>query len=233
MPVRVHPDKRGRGCVGMLVIRRMAIASVLGAAALASGCSDPLYEFPDISPSLPAGQVNLIENPSFESPTTEICADKCSGNGIWSLEHTTAGAPAAELTPTGAVDGERAVHLTYEGRDGDDGEGFVEIYMGAGGPAAIPGSRLTFTLWVSGSCEACAPFIGIEAFDADYGYLGEHDQYFDVPKSPRPVQVSYELPAGTRSIAAYLQVPEIYSSSAIDMYVDNAILTSEPAPQAG
>jgi hypothetical protein len=121
--------------------------------------------------------------------------------------------------------------ISYAGRSGDDGkvkalDRDVELYQGVFGSEIVAGRTLTFTVWVSGSCIRCAPFVGIEAFDRHGNWLGEQDQYFRTPKSPRPVQVSWVLPGGTRAAAVYIQVPEIYKTSKIDIHVDNALLVS-------
>jgi len=190
-------------------------------------CSRSLYDFPDINPSLKANQVNLIVDSSFEDPSVQFCVSNCRTSSGWSVEHTTALPPKYEQTKNGAVAGTYAEAFSYVGQPGDDGVGkSIELYNVAVGPTTKGGYRLTFTLWVSGTCVKCAPIIGIEAFDKGNHYLGETDQYFDPPETPRAVQVSYDLPKGTVIAASFLQVPEIYSVSSVNLFVDNASLVS-------
>ena len=192
-----------------------------------TGCSRDLYTFRDVPKELPPGVANLLVDSSFESSTLKICGAAVNCPLGWSTEHTTEDPLVYSQTPTGAVTGSFALSLVYNGHASDDGvHKFIELYQGAVGPTATGGHELTFTLWVSGTCENCAPFIGIEAFDKRGSYLGESDQYFNVPATPRPVQVSYVLPAGTVAVAAYIQVPEIYSISIVNLYVDNASLAA-------
>lgn len=64
-------------------------------------------------------------------------------------------------------------------------------------------------------------------------YLGESDQCFSPPQTPRPVQVSYRLPPETTVAAAYIQVPELYSDSEVNLHVNDASLVpagSAPRP---
>jgi hypothetical protein len=210
---------------------------VLAAVALAAtGCSNTrsktLYHFVDLPVSLPVGQTNLIGNPSFESPF-RFCNIGC--NTDWSEEYTTAGAPDFHTSSAGRVSGQLAETIEYKGRQGDDGktgtlDRAVELYQSVqAGDATTAGQMLTFTLWVSGDCGRCAPFIGIEAFDTRSNWLGEEDQYFQVPNKPTPVEVSWVLPAGTTRVAALLQVPEIYRITQFDVHVDNAWLVSRKA----
>ena len=204
------------------------IAALLLVSSL-SACSRTLYTFPNLAKNLPAGEKNLLSNPSFEDASFKICTFNCNASSGWSIEHSTAGPPTYYRTQTGTVTGSYAESLIYNGRSTDNGiHKDIELYHGAVNPKTSAGYRLTFTLWVSGTCIKCAPFIGIEAFDAGNDYLGESDQYFSVPETPRSVQVSYLLPAGTVAVAAYIQVPEIYSLSNANLNVDNASLTVGP-----
>ena len=206
------------------------MASTLLATCLTS-CSRTLYAFQDLPKNLPQGESNLLTNPSFESAFFRICSAKCTVSSGWSIEFTSAGPPTYYRTKTGAVSGSYAQSLIYEGKPGDDGvHKEIELYHVAVGPKTTAGSRLTFTLWVSGACVKCAPFIGIEAFDVGYKYLGESNQYFSPPAKPHAVQVSYLLPVGTALVACYIQVPEIYSVSRVNLQVDNASLTVEAGP---
>jgi hypothetical protein len=200
----------------------------------ATGCTKTktLYRFVAFPTSLPVGQTNLLGNPSFERPF-HFCTTDCVG--AWSSEHTTVGAPQFYTATTGHVTGQLAETISYQGRNGDDGkikrlDRDVELYQGVmRSDATVAGRTLTFTLWVSGYCTRCAPFIGIEAFDVHGAWLGEQDQYFRVPKTPMPVRVSWVLPSGTTAAAAYIQVPEIYRSTKFDIHVDNALLVSRRA----
>ena len=189
-----------------------------------------LYRFPtNISRNLAPGQVNLLSDPSFENGKAKLCTFECNAGSGWSLEHFSVGTPTAFRTRTGVVIGSYAEELIYIGRKGDDGvHKDVELYHGTVRPDTRAGHKLTFTLWVSGSCIKCTPFIGIEAFDVKSHYLGESDQYFQAPKRPKPVQVSYILPVGTILVAAYIQVPEIYSFSKVRLIVDDASLVATP-----
>jgi hypothetical protein len=206
------------------------IASTLLATGLTS-CSRALYTFQDLPKNLPQGESNLLANSSFESAFFTICSSKCTVSSGWSIEFTSAGPPTYYRTKTGAVTGSYAQSLIYRGKLGDDGvRKDIELYQVAVGPKTTAGSRLTFTLWVSGACDKCAPFIGIEAFDVGHKYLGESDPYFSPPAKPRPVQVSYLLPAGTALVACYIQVPEIYSVLRVNLQVDNASLTVASGP---
>jgi hypothetical protein len=215
------------------------LVAVLAALTLfASGCARTpkgLYKFVNLPASLPAGETNLLGNPSFESPF-RMCTVRC--NQAWSTEFTTVAAPQFATGTAGRVSGRLAETISYRGRSGDDGstkslDRAVELYQSVeAGQATTGGQALTLTLWVSGHCSRCTPFIGIEAFDTHDHWLGEQDQYFQVPKNPMPVQVSWVLPKGTTRVAALLQIPEIYHTSEIDIHVDNALLESRPATDA-
>lgn len=224
-----------RGLTGLLLLISLLVAwdvdgkAVVGE--LTRGIkSGPkiLYSFPtNISRNLAPGQVNLLSDPSFENGKVKLCTFECNAGSGWSLEEFTVGTPTAFRTRTGVVTGSYAEELVYLGRKGDNGlHKDVELYHGAAGPDTRAGHKLTFTLWVSGSCIKCTPFIGIEAFDIKNHYLGESDQYFRTPKRPKPVQVSYILPVGTVVVAAYIQVPEIYSFSKVRLIVDDASLVA-------
>lgn len=205
------------------------MATALLLASSLTACSRTLYTFPNLPKNLPSGEKNLLSDPSFEDASFKICTFNCNASSGWSIEHSTAGPPSYYRTQTGAVSGSCAESLIYNGSSSDDGMSKeIELYHGAVSPKTTTGYRLTFTLWVSGTCIKCTPFIGIEAFDAFNSYLGESDQYFSVPETPRPVHVSYLLPAGTVAVAAYIQVPEIYSVSKVNLNVDNASLTVGP-----
>jgi hypothetical protein len=204
-----------------LLIAALIIATCL------TGCSRSKtgYQFPDVSPEPSAGVVNLLADPSFESDPFVVCTVNCTATSGWSGEHKTTGAPTFTRTTDGVVTGSYAVNISYDGQPGDNGgKQSVELFSNAKGPTTTAGHRLTFTLWFSGSCIKCAPFVGIEAFTSGFRYLGENDQYFTTPSQPQPVQVSYVLPAGASQVAAYIQIPEIYSVSKIDINVDNAQL---------
>jgi hypothetical protein len=196
---------------------------------LLTGCSSHrLYLFRDVSPTLAAGETNLLANPSFESSGSAICALECKPTSGWSIEHSTLGLPSYARTTTGVVTGSYAESFTYKGQPGDNGvHNDIELYQFVAGPETTAGHRLTFTFWVSGTCTKCAPFIGVEAFGKSNLYLAESDQYFKPSKTPRPVQVSYVLPIGAVAAAAYLQVPEIYKTSNVRLVVDDASLVAE------
>ena len=158
-----------------------------------TGCSrsKSAYKFPDVPTQVPAGDANLLADPSFESANFEVCTVNCTQTSGWSGEHKTTGAPTFSRTTEGVVTGSYAVNISYDGQPGDNGgKESVELFANSKGPTTTAGHRLTFTLWVSGSCIKCAPFVGIEAFDSGFRYLGEQDQYFTTPKDPQPVQVS-------------------------------------------
>lgn len=183
-----------------------------------------LNRFPRISPNLPPGQVNLLSDPSFEGGNA-LCTFECNAGSGWSLENFSAGKPTVFRTRKGVVTGSYAEEIVYLGTPRDNGlHKDVELYHGAAGPGTRAGHKLTFTLFVSGSCIKCTPFIGIEAFDLKNHYLGESDQYFRTPRTPKPVRVSYVLPIGTVVVAAYIQVPELYSFSKVKLIVDDASL---------
>ena len=233
-----------RGLVGLLLLTSVLIAwdgeakGVIGTLSRAlEGGPRILYVFPtNVSPTLARGQVNLLSDPSFEDATAKLCTFECNAASGWSLEHFSAGPPIAYRTRRGVVTGSYAEALVYDGQKGDNGiHKDIELYHGAVGPDTKPGRKLTFTLWVSGSCVKCTPFIGIEAFDIKNHYLGESDQFFTPPKRPKAVQVSYLLPVGTVVAAAYIQVPELYSFSKVKLIVDNASLVAAsqtfPAPK--
>jgi hypothetical protein len=191
-----------------------------------AACSHPLYVFPNLPRNLPSGSVNLLTDPSFESPVG-ICSFRCKTTSTWSIEYSTPKGPLAFRSRTGAVTGSHAETLIYNGQTADNGiNKEIELYQSVAGPATTAGHRLTFTAWISGTCVKCAPFIGIEAFNKVSTYLGESDQYFGPPATPQPVQVSYVLPSGTVRVAAYLQVPELYSISKFNLSVDDTSLTA-------
>lgn len=198
--------------------------------------SSVLYRFPtDVSPNLSSGQVNLLSDPSFENGTP-LCTYECNAGSGWSVEKFSARWPNVFRTRTGVVTGSYAEEIVYRGSRLDNGlHKDVELYHGAAGLGTTSGFKLTFTLWVSGSCIKCVPFVGIEAFDVKNHYLGESDQYFRPPKTPKPVRVSYLLPIGTVVVATYIQVPEIYSFSRVRLIVDDASLVAArgrfPAPK--
>jgi len=195
-----------------------------------SACGRTLYNFPKLSRDLPLGAVNLLSNPSFEDNV--LCTKNCAVFSTWSIEYSTPGPPLAFRTRRGVVTGSFAEELVYRGQHADNGvHKAIELYQTlVEGAATSGGHRLTFTLWVSGTCVKCAPFIGIESFDTGDHYLGESDQYFDPPSTPEPVRVSYLLPSGSIAAAAYIQVPELYASSRVDLIVDDASLTSAQVP---
>ena len=138
-----------------------------------------LYTFPtDVSRKLAPGLVNLLSDASFENGKAKMCTFECNAASGWSLEHFSTGMPIAYRTRTGVVAGSYAEELVYHGQKGDNGvHKDIELYHGAVGPLTRPGHKLTFTLWVSGTCVKCTPFIGIEAFDIKNHYLGESDQF--------------------------------------------------------
>ncbi len=228
--------KKLRGLVGLLLLTSLIMAwdgegkGVLDKLPWLADSPRVLYSFPAFaSPSLPRGQVDLLRDPSFEDGKFKICTFKCKASSVWSLEHFSVGKPVAYRTRSGVVTGSYAEALTYKGQKGDNGlHKDVELYQGAVGPETTAGHKLTFTLWVSGVCVKCIPFVGIEAFDSYYRYLGESDQSFDPPQTPEPVQVSYLLPVGTVRVAAYIQVPELYSFSKVKLIIDDASLVALP-----
>lgn len=191
-----------------------------------TACGRTLYNFPRLSRDLPRGAVNLLSNPSFESDS--VCSRDCAFFSMWSIEYSTPNPPRAFRTRRGVVSGTYAEGLVYLGAKGDNGiHKAIELYQTlVEGTATSGGHRLTFTLWVSGTCVKCAPFVGIEAFDTGDHYMGESDQYFEPPSTPKPVRVSYLLPSGSIAAAVYIQVPELYASSKVDLAVDDASLTS-------
>lgn len=220
-----------KGALKGQTVRRTCIALIAALLLTSSltACSRTLYTFPNLPKNLPSTEKNLLSDPGFEDASVKICTFNCNASSGWSIEHSTAAPPSYYRTQTGAVTGSYAESLIYKGSSSDNGmHKEIELYQGAVSSKTTTGYRLTFTLWISGTCINCAPFIGIEAFDAGNNYLGESDQYFFVPETPRPVQVSYLLPAGTAAVAAYIQVPEIYSVSRSNLNVDNASLTVGP-----
>ena len=225
-----------KGLVGLLLLTSALLVwdgearGVIGTLSRAlEGGQRVLYVFPkNISPRLAPGQVNLLSDPSFES-AKPLCTFECNAASGWSLEHFSAKAPTAYRTRRDVVTGSYAEALVYDGQKGDNGvHRDVELYHGAVGPETKPGHKLTFTLWVAGTCVKCTPFIGIEAFNIKNHYLGESDQFFTPPKGPRAVRVSYLLPAGTVVAAAYIQIPELYSFSKVSLIVDDASLVAAP-----
>jgi hypothetical protein len=130
----------------------------------ATGCFDTtktLYTFTDVPIALPAGETNLIGNASFETPF-RMCDTKC--NARWNSEYTTVAVPRFYASSAGRVTGQLAETISYDGRSGDHGKTAtldrdVEIYQSVqAGRATAAGQTLTFTLWVSGHCDGCAPF---------------------------------------------------------------------------
>ncbi|MGO8723396.1 MAG: hypothetical protein ACLQRM_11770 [Acidimicrobiales bacterium] len=228
--------KKLKGLVGLLLLTSLIMAwdgdarAVINKLPFFGGGPRALYTFPAfISPDRAPGQVNLLSDPSFENAKFKICTFKCKANSGWSLEHFSLGEPTAYRTRTGAVTGSFAEALVYHGHKGDNGiHKDIELYQGARSPGTTAGHKLTFTLWVSGSCTRCIPFIGIESFNTRYQYLGESDQFFSPPALAQAVQVSYLLPIGTVRVAAYIQVPELYSFSNVRLYLDDASLVVEP-----
>jgi hypothetical protein len=209
-------------------MHRSKLGMVMAVAGLLVGCARPLYTFPNLPKALPAGETNLLSDPGFETPVA-ICTFNCNASSGWSIEHSTPGPPLYGRTTLGVASGSYAEYLTYNGQVGDNGvHKDIELYHGAVGPDTTAGYDLTFTLWVSGHCVKCAPFIGIEAFDTKNHYLGESDQYFKPDGDPRPVQVSFRLPPTTVVAAAYIQVPELYAISKVQLYVDDSSLTAVP-----
>lgn len=226
-----------RGLVGLLLLTSVLLAwdgeakGVIGTLSRAiEGGPRILYVFPTkISRTLAPSQVNLLSDPSFEDARAKLCTFECNAASGWSLENFSAGRPIAYRTRRGVITGKYAEALVYNGQRGDNGvRKDIELYHGAVGPETKPGHRLIFTLWVSGTCVKCTPFIGIEAFDIKNHYLGESDQFFSPPKRPKAVQVSYLLPVGTVVAAAYIQVPELYSFSTVKLIVDDASLVASP-----
>jgi hypothetical protein len=198
----------------------------------ANGCTNTPPKVVSRPTTLAAGQTNLLGNPGFET-SFRFCTIRC--NGAWSTEYTTVGAPDFYSSTVGRVTGQLAETISYDGRQGDDGktkthDRVIELYQSVtSGQATAAGQAVTLTIWVSGYCSRCAPFIGIEAFDSNSKWVGEQDQYFRVPKSPSAVQESWVLPSGTTRVAALIQVPEIYKISKVDIHVDNALLVSRRA----
>jgi hypothetical protein len=215
-------------------LKTKLVMLLVAIAVLATGCRGELYSFVPVPLSVPPGSTNLLHNPSFEDPF-HMCTVNCNAGSGWSMEHTTVGVPTFSTSTDGRVTGRLAETIRYTGHRGDDGKTAhldrdVELYQGAaGGEATSGGHLLTLTLWVSGTCNACAPFIGIESFDKHNDWLGEEDQYFKVPATPRPVQVRWVVPEGTVIVAAYIQIPEIFEKTNFVIHVDNALLTSRTA----
>ncbi|MGO8723397.1 MAG: hypothetical protein ACLQRM_11775 [Acidimicrobiales bacterium] len=233
-----------RGLVGLLLLTALLMAWDGNAKAVINklsrafeGGPRTIYVLPrGISRNLASGEVNLLSDPGFEEANVKICTFECNAASGWSLEHFSTGAPTIYRTRHGVVTGSYAEALSYRGEKGDNGvHKDVELYHGAVGPDTRPGHELTFTLWVSGTCVRCTPFVGIEAFDLKNHYLGESDQFFSPPKRPKAVRVSYMLPVGTVVVAAYIQVPELYSFSRVHLIVDDAMLVASlktyPAPK--
>jgi hypothetical protein len=198
----------------------------------ATGCTKTPHSVFHRPTTLAAGQTNLLGNPSFETPF-HFCDINC--NRAWSSEYTTIGTPEFYPSSAGRVTGQLAETISYRGRRGDDGktqshDRAIEVFQSVtSGKATAAGQAVTFTIWVSGHCSRCVPFIGIEAFDSAKNWLGEQDQYFRVPKSPSPEQETWVLPGGTTRVAALFQVPEIYQTSNVDVHIDNALLVSRQA----
>lgn len=204
-------------------VRRLTVLGVALALIGLSGCTRTLYTFKDIPRKLPAGQVNLLTNNTFQDASAKICTFQCNASSGWSIENSTVTPPTYKRTQANGP----AESLEYHGEKTDNGvHKDIELYHGAIGPSTRAGRILTFTLWVTGTCKKCAPFVGIEAFDTKNHYLGEADQYFLPPKVSKPVQVSYVLPKGSVVVAAYIQVPELYPGSEVDLVVQDASLTS-------
>jgi hypothetical protein len=169
----------------------------------------------------PGGTPNLLTNPSFESGTTIATG--------WTDEHTTATEATYSLVTSGVTDGLVAQNFAYTGVAGDAGTAKTEIYQSP--ITASPGQYLTFSVWLSGSLTNAYGFIGIEGFDSSSSYLSESDTNFTtLTGTPTRYSVSYLCPPNTVRVAAYLQVPEIGSTTVISVTMDQAELTVGPAP---
>lgn len=169
----------------------------------------------------PLGAINLLSNPSFELGATLATS--------WTDEHTTATEATYSLTATGATDGALAQKMVYSGVVGDGGTAKTEIYQAP--ITATPGTYLTFTVWLSGSLTSLYGLIGIEAFTSGSVYISETDANFlTLTGTPTLYTVSYLCPPGTDHVAAFLQVPSIGSGASLSITMDQATLTTGPAP---
>jgi hypothetical protein len=171
--------------------------------------------------------VNELTNPSFE-----VDSNSDGLTDSWLDEHSTPVAPT--YTQVGATHGAGsfAQRMQYSGQPTDDGTKKFEIYQTTPFGSAAPGQTLTFSVWVSGSFTSAYGFIGIEAFNSAHTYLGEHDLTITPTGTPQQFTVAYQLPATSDYVAVYLQCPEMYPASVVDLTLDDASLTSAPGPSA-
>lgn len=191
----------------------------------ASGSAGPQWttssaSYAALTIALRPGCLNLLTNGSFETNPTGLATG-------WTDEHTTPTEPTYSQSTTGVVDGTYSQEIVYNGEPGDTGAQKIEVYQSTTTTSPYPivgGQTYTFSVWVSGSCTNAAPFIGLEAFDSSNNYLGEVDTYFTPSGTPTKVSATYTIPSDAVRIAVYMQVPELYSTSQVTLYLDDARL---------
>jgi hypothetical protein len=142
----------------------------------------------------------------------------------WQDEHTTVGAATYSLSTTGLTDGAKSQTMAYTGQGTDTGTGIIEIFQSPI-TGVSPGDLLEFDVWLSGSLTNCYCFIGIEGFSTGQVFISEADtNVLTLSGTATKYTVQYTCPAGTVSVAAYLQVPSIGPTVAFSINLDQASL---------
>ena len=142
----------------------------------------------------------------------------------WYDEHDT-GTPPAYASVASRVPGlTQAQHMTHEGSPTDTGHQKVEIFRITAPHSLTPNLHLVFQVWVWGHFKGTYGIMGIEGFDQRYNYLSEVDVQFKPTAQAQLVTVNYVTPATTDHVAVYMQSPEQYKTSSLDLTLDGPAL---------
>lgn len=142
----------------------------------------------------------------------------------WYGENTTSRRPVFTNVNSERLPGQVAQRMVHHGGPGDAGRGMVELFKVTDLGSVGPGWTLMFTVWIRGELHGTYGIIGIEGFDRRYVYLSEHDELFAPNPESREYHVSYATPPNTDHVAVYMQAPEQYATSTVDIVLDDAHL---------
>lgn len=157
---------------------------------------------------------NRIVNGSFEAGGGAVATG-------WETEGTAPRAATYSRVAKGAVDGGLAQRMQFVGQSGDSGN--IAIYQAP--IDAQPGEVLRASIYLSGTLTNAYAIFGIEGFLANGQYIDEHDAVVTVlTETPTKYEVEYTCPPLTDYAAVYFQVPALAATSAVDVYLDKAIL---------
>lgn len=172
--------------------------------------------------------LNLVL-PPVQSPVRSLLVNGSFETGAavatgWETEATAPRLPTCSRVATGVVDGALSQRFQFTGQTGDTGN--VAIYQA---PIAVnPGDVLRATVYLSGTLTNAYAIFGIEGFVTPGGaYISEHDTTIPVGSltgTPVQVTVEYICPVNCTAAAVYFQVPTVAPTTAVDVYLDRAVL---------